>query len=403
MPPPPAMAARRSPHPDSAPFLSRADRTEEDEEEDEGPEEEEQDEGGGGPAPLGEAETAAITGVSGRRARLMVAVLCYVNLLNYMDRFTVAGTARRGHTCWRGWVRGGRPREDKASGSRGSSACPERTLLEEPCGAQEGEGPRGGAGRRCPSHPPLLPAGVLPEIEAYFGIGDGSSGLLQTGEGGGSPTREAGAGQGRAAPLPRPLTPPRPAVFISSYMVLAPLFGFLGDRSSRRLLLCVGIALWSTVTLASSFVPRQVGAGGHPLSGSTGGMYPPALTVPAPASSQHFWLLLLTRGLVGVGEASYSTVAPTIIADLFVGDRRSRMLGFFYFAIPVGRSGRGLAGTGWGRGHRGAVADPPASFHCSGLGYMAGSKVKDVMHDWHWALRVSWGGAEAALYPLPLA
>ncbi|KYO25455.1 spinster-like protein 1 [Alligator mississippiensis] len=165
----------------------------------------------------------------------MVAVLCYVNLLNYMDRFTVAG--------------------------------------------------------------------VLPEIEAYFGIGDGSSGLLQT-------------------------------VFISSYMVLAPLFGFLGDRSSRRLLLCVGIALWSTVTLASSFVPRQ-----------------------------HFWLLLLTRGLVGVGEASYSTVAPTIIADLFVGDRRSRMLGFFYFAIPVG----------------------------SGLGYMAGSKVKDVMHDWHWALRVTPG------------
>ncbi|XP_014453729.2 protein spinster homolog 1 [Alligator mississippiensis] len=229
------MAARRSPHPDSAPFLSRADRTEEDEEEDEGLEEEEQDEGGGGPAPLGEAETAAITGVSGRRARLMVAVLCYVNLLNYMDRFTVAG--------------------------------------------------------------------VLPEIEAYFGIGDGSSGLLQT-------------------------------VFISSYMVLAPLFGFLGDRSSRRLLLCVGIALWSTVTLASSFVPRQ-----------------------------HFWLLLLTRGLVGVGEASYSTVAPTIIADLFVGDRRSRMLGFFYFAIPVG----------------------------SGLGYMAGSKVKDVMHDWHWALRVTPG------------
>ncbi|EOA95162.1 Protein spinster-like protein 1, partial [Anas platyrhynchos] len=35
--------------------------------------------------------------------------------------------------------------------------------------------------------------GVLPDVEEYFGIGDGSSGLLQT-------------------------------VFISSYMVLAPVF-----------------------------------------------------------------------------------------------------------------------------------------------------------------------------------
>lgn len=52
---------------------------------------------------------------------------------------------------------------------------------------------------------------------------------------------------------------------------------------------------------------------------------------------QHFWALLLTRGLVGVGEASYSTIAPTIIADLYVKERRTNMLSIFYFAIPVGR------------------------------------------------------------------
>ncbi len=40
---------------------------------------------------------------------------------------------------------------------------------------------------------------------------------------------------------------------------------------------------------------------------------------------------------MGVGEASYSTIAPTLIADLFVADQRSRMLSIFYFAIPVGR------------------------------------------------------------------
>lgn len=55
---------------------------------------------------------------------------------------------------------------------------------------------------------------------------------------------------------------------------------------------------------------------------------------------QHFWALLLTRGLVGVGEASYSTIAPTIIADLYVKEKRTNMLSIFYFAIPVGRSER---------------------------------------------------------------
>lgn len=89
-----------------------------------------------------------------------------------------------------------------------------------------------------------------------------------------------------------------------------------------------------------------------------GGVPPPPCLLP-----QRFWLLLLTRGLVGVGEASYSTIAPTLIADLFVADQRSRMLSVFYFAIPVG----------------------------SGLGYIAGSKVKDVAGDWHWALRVTPG------------
>jgi MFS family permease len=43
------------------------------------------------------------------------------------------------------------------------------------------------------------------------------------------------------------------------------------------------------------------------------------------------------RAVVGIGEASYSTIAPTIISDLFVKETRSKMLALFYFAIPVGR------------------------------------------------------------------
>ena len=52
--------------------------------------------------------------------------------------------------------------------------------------------------------------------------------------------------------------------------------------------------------------------------------------------SEYFWLFVFLRGLVGVGEASYSTVAPTIIADLFSNQWRTNMLTVFYFAIPVG-------------------------------------------------------------------
>lgn len=46
---------------------------------------------------------------------------------------------------------------------------------------------------------------------------------------------------------------------------------------------------------------------------------------------------MLFRGLVGIGEASYSTIAPTLISDMFVDSVRSKMLALFYFAIPVGR------------------------------------------------------------------
>ena len=43
------------------------------------------------------------------------------------------------------------------------------------------------------------------------------------------------------------------------------------------------------------------------------------------------------RAAVGIGEASYSTIAPTLISDMFAKDLRSIMLAVFYFAIPIGR------------------------------------------------------------------
>jgi MFS family permease len=39
---------------------------------------------------------------------------------------------------------------------------------------------------------------------------------------------------------------------------------------------------------------------------------------------------------VGIGEASFVTISPTFVADLFPESKRGRVLGIFYLAIPVG-------------------------------------------------------------------
>jgi MFS family permease len=45
---------------------------------------------------------------------------------------------------------------------------------------------------------------------------------------------------------------------------------------------------------------------------------------------------MVLRGFVGVGEASYSCVAPTIIADMYRYDMRTTMLAVFNIAVPLG-------------------------------------------------------------------
>ena len=69
--------------------------------------------------------------------------------------------------------------------------------------------------------------GVLLDVQDYFGINDSESGLLQT-------------------------------VFICSYMLLAPLFGYMGDRYSRKWIIIFGITFWSLMTFLGSLVPADV-------------------------------------------------------------------------------------------------------------------------------------------------
>ena len=99
-------------------------------------------------------------------------------------------------------------------------------------------------------------AGILSDVEEYFEINETQKGLIQ-------------------------------ALFILIYMMFAPLCGYLGDRFNRKYILIFAVLLWSFFTLCGSFV----GAGS-------------------------FWLFLIFRGLVGIGESSYMTVSPSMIGEL---------------------------------------------------------------------------------------
>nr|XP_045015465.1 protein spinster homolog 3 [Jaculus jaculus] len=149
--------------------------------------------------------------------------------------------------------------------------------------------------------------------------------------------------------------------FICCLLVSAPVFGYLGDRHSRKAILSLGIFLWSGANLSSSFISCQVPVVPltHPwVSSPVDNFW--NLQWSCAWLSQYSWLFFLSRGVVGSGVASYSTIALTVLSDLFVRDQRSRVVAVFYTCIPVG----------------------------SGLGYMLGSVVADLTGNWRWALRI---------------
>ncbi|MDB6122704.1 MAG: Major facilitator superfamily 1 [Pedosphaera sp.] len=93
--------------------------------------------------------------------------------------------------------------------------------------------------------------------------------------------------------------------FMIGYFVTSPFFGYLGDRFPRKWLIALGIFVWSLGTVLTGFAGT-------------------------------FAILLSYRVLVGLGEASYATVSPSLISDNFGPQRRNNALTIFYVAIPVG-------------------------------------------------------------------
>ncbi len=93
--------------------------------------------------------------------------------------------------------------------------------------------------------------------------------------------------------------------FLITYMLTAPILGWLADRFSRWVIIGCAVVLWSLASGASGLAAT-------------------------------FGLLFLTRVFVGVGEGGYGPAAPTILADLFPLATRGRVLATFCAAIPVG-------------------------------------------------------------------
>ncbi len=93
--------------------------------------------------------------------------------------------------------------------------------------------------------------------------------------------------------------------FLVSYSLVSPVMGWLGDRYRRNRLLAFGVGLWSVATIGSGL-------------------------------AQSYGQLALARSLLGVGEATYGVIAPTILIDLFAREQRARLMSAFYLAMPIG-------------------------------------------------------------------
>ncbi|HZQ19999.1 MAG TPA: MFS transporter [Terriglobales bacterium] len=110
------------------------------------------------------------------------------------------------------------------------------------------------------------------------------------------------------------------SAFLGFYMVAAPFTGPLADRYSRKLIIILGAFFWSGLTLLT-------------------------------AVTHTYWELLVRHTLVGIGEATFVTIAPTFVADLFPEDKRGRIFGIFYLAIPVGTAAGYILGGKLGPAH----------------------------------------------------
>ena len=108
--------------------------------------------------------------------------------------------------------------------------------------------------------------------------------------------------------------------FFITYIVAAPLTGWLGDHFPRKPLIVIGAILWSGTNLFTAMV--------HNFDG-----------------------LLVRHAALGIGEASFGIYGPALLSDFYGPEQRNRALTIFNIAIPVGAA-MGFGFGGWvGQAH----------------------------------------------------
>ena len=93
--------------------------------------------------------------------------------------------------------------------------------------------------------------------------------------------------------------------FMLGYFITSPIFGYLGDRISRKKLMAIGIIGWSLGTCLTGV-------------------------------AQIYSFMIFCRVMVGLGEASFGAIGPAVISDAFSGKKRNQAITIFSVAVPIG-------------------------------------------------------------------
>ncbi len=103
------------------------------------------------------------------------------------------------------------------------------------------------------------------------------------------------------------------AAFMVVHSVSSAPLGYVADRYRRRVLIAVGVGLWSISTAAAGL-------------------------------AQTYAQLFAARAAVGIGEATYAPAASALISERFSPQQRARAMGVFQLGMVMG------SGTGYGAG-----------------------------------------------------
>lgn len=95
------------------------------------------------------------------------------------------------------------------------------------------------------------------------------------------------------------------SVFMIVYTLTAPVIAYFADKSPRQIWISVCAVLWSTAT---------------------------ALT----GLAKNFYNIAIARSFIGVGEAGFTSVSPSLAAEGFNENIRARILAILGLALPLG-------------------------------------------------------------------